>query len=69
MFLRAPVEPPHQLATGWKAIDALAVRSVILKGPAPTAVSGLVHQESSPPAVMAFWLTMAAVQMASSLSQ
>ena len=69
MFLRAPVAPPHQLATGWKAIEAFGVRSVILKGPAPTAVSGLPHQLSSPPCVMAFSLTTAAVQSASSLIQ
>src|SRR5258706_2292673 len=70
IFLSAPVEPPHQLATGSKSIDCLGVRAVILNGPVLTNVDGSVnHLSSPPPAVMALESTTHAVHSATSVNQ
>ena len=73
IFLSAPVEPPHQLATGSNSITELGTRCVILKGPVPTYVAGFwVHfsPSASPVDSSTFWSrTRPAVGMASWLSQ
>src|SRR2546423_7811310 len=48
---------PHQPSTALNSSDCFGVRALILYGPVPTRVSGLVHQVSAPPAVTAFSLT------------
>src|SRR3977135_1778144 len=55
IFLIAPVEPPHQFATGAKSRLAFGTRAVILNGPVATRPSGVVHQVSSPLGVPTFW--------------
>src|SRR5438128_12301440 len=55
MCLIAPVEPPHQFATGAKSRLAFGTRAVILNGPVAISPSGVVHQVSSPLAVTTFW--------------
>src|SRR6267143_5691973 len=70
IFLRAPVEPPYQLATGSKSSDCFGVRAVILNAPLPMKVLGSVnHLSSPPPAVIAFSETTHAVQRATSVYQ
>src|SRR5450759_4158423 len=48
---------PHQLGTAAKSTDCLGTRAVILYGPVPMAVAGLVHQLSKS-CLTAFWSTI-----------
>src|SRR6202140_4873738 len=48
---------PHQLSTDAKSTDCLGTRAVILYGPVPMAVAGLVHQLSKS-CLTAFWSTI-----------
>src|SRR6266850_3105867 len=69
-FLRAPVDPPYQLATGSKSSDCFGVRAVILNCPLPMRVLGSAdHLSSPPPAVIAFWDTTQAVHRPTSVYQ
>ena len=71
-FVMAPVEPPHQLATGAKSVDCLAVRAVMWNMPVPIAVAGLLAQSDEvalPAARTTFWSTTQAVHRATSVYQ
>src|SRR5450759_4377468 len=51
---------PHQLGTAAKSTDCFGTRAVILNGPVPMAVAGLVHQLSKS-CLTVFWSTMSPV--------
>src|SRR3977135_3428622 len=55
IFLIAPVEPPHQFATGAKSRLAFRTRAGIFNGPVAAGPSVWVHQGSSPLGVTTFW--------------
>src|SRR2546423_5156624 len=59
-FFKVGFGEPHQFETASKSTDWPGVRAVILKGPVPTARSGLVHQLSKS-CLTVFWSTMAPV--------
>src|SRR5450759_1109071 len=58
---------PHQLGTAAKSTDCLGTRAVILYGPVPMAVAGLVHQLSKS-CLTAFWSTMSPVDPARAIA-
>src|ERR1700680_398824 len=56
-LVRVGFGEPHQLGTAAKSTDCLGTRAVILYGPVPMAVAGLVHQLSKS-CLTAFWSTI-----------
>src|SRR6202171_5572348 len=56
-FVTVGFGEPHQLSTAAKSTDCFGTRAVILYGPVPIAVAGLVHQLSKS-CLTAFWSTI-----------